>query len=307
MKQIIKNPGNHTNLVNACAEFYRSILILTIFVGALSCDRDKDLKVSAPDFKVLPLETEYTTGDAVKFNFTGNADLIVFYSGEKGNLQMSFSTQCRYGSQQNQLSIWASTRYSGEFTEASLNTDDWTNITNRFIFATNTTLLSSGEQMINDVLDSNNPLYLAFRYVGLAANPATQKNWWFKNFELKFIRPNTSTTVLTQAEAEWTFVNFANNAASAQWDYTTDDRIVFTGQNVTAYSEGWAITKAIDPGEFKITGIPIKAYIDPPLENYEYVYNEQGTYNVKFEAINATGKGMERTVHEMIIRIKSKE
>ena len=58
------------------------LLIVIIAVSILACD--KVLEIQEPDLNIQVDETEYHIGDTVKFEFSGTADFVTFFSGEPG-------------------------------------------------------------------------------------------------------------------------------------------------------------------------------------------------------------------------------
>ena len=282
------------------------ILLLAAAIAAVSCDKDEELKVSAPSFRLLPLAERYTAGEPVRFGFEGDADMLMFYSGEKGDLQMSFSSQCRYGNYAKNVYVMASSDFSGQYTEEAILAATWTDITDRFTFASNTTMLPSGAHSISDIIVPDRPLYLAFRYKGEVAPGASDlSNWWIQDFSVDFIVSGVSSNIAAQVETDWNFVNFEANAPAAGWAWNTDGkRIQFTGQKITTPAEGWAIPTPIDVYELKVPGAPIKAYIDPPIRSYEYTYTEPGTYEIRFEAVNASSLGSAKVVQTATIIVE---
>lgn len=281
----------------------KNLLYLFSLIVLVCTSCDKSMDISAPDFDVTTASTTYKAGDTVKFNFSGNADVITFNSGEKGDLLLSFASQTRYGSQTNQLSLQVSTDFNGKFTEADINAAQWKDISIRFIFSTSTTLLSSGVKSISDLTESGKPLYIAFKYVGQPNTGNTMKNWWVNNLKVDNALAGSTTTVLTQATANWNFVNFAANPTGTVWSSVADGRILFDPKGSLIYTEGWAIAKAIEPDGLKSSPAPIKAMIDPQMSRYDYVFNAPGTYTVTFDAANVNRFEDKRSTKQLTITV----
>ena len=279
-------------------------LLYTLSLILLVCTScDKTMDISTPDFEVTTATTTYKAGDTVKFMFSGNADVITFNSGEKGDLLLSFASQTRFGSQTNQISLQASTDFNGKFTEADVKAATWTDVSGRFIFSTNTTLLSSGVKSISDLAQSGKPLYVAFKYIGQANTTNTMKNWWVNNLKIDNALAGSTTTVLTQATAEWNFVNFAANATGVGWASVADGRILFDPKGSLIYTEGWAIAKSIAPDGLKSSPAPIKAMIDPQMSSYNYIFHSPGTYTVTFDAANVNRFDNKKSTKQLTINV----
>lgn len=282
-------------------------LLLIGMMAIASCDRYEDLKVSQPDFDVYTSSDTYHVGDTVKFIFEGNADLITFYSGEVGDLQLSFASQVRYGSQENQLRVMASSDFKGDYTESGVKSATWDDITDRFLLGVNTTLRPSGVMSITDLVVEGSPLYIAFRYVGEASATATQRNWWVNHFKIDAALPGSLSNIASHTSVDWKFVNFAGNADGAGWGWSADGpggRLLFDPVGSTIYSEGWAIADPVDTEALQPGGVPIKAVIDSQQKEYHYVFNESGTYIATFEAANVTAFEEKKVVRTISINIK---
>lgn len=127
------------------------------------------------------------TTDTASFQFSGNPDLITFYSGETGgryefrnrtsdtstNVQLKFSTATSTATN-GTLSLLVSTNFTGSFDSTGIANAAWTDITNRAKLATGTATVASGTISLADFAAAKKPVYLAFKYV--AAADAVQKN-----------------------------------------------------------------------------------------------------------------------------------
>jgi hypothetical protein len=290
------------------------ILISFSFFLASACTKEE---INTPSFQVSVNKTDFNAGDTVRFRFSGNADYITFYSGERGheyqyrdrtvlpggNVEMSFSTNVQFGSQQGNLQVWASTDFEGVYTPDGVAAANWTEITSRFNFATSTTFTTSGLRSVNDIVQPAKPLFIAFRYVGQAAATATQRTWRVNNLLVKTTFPDgTTNTLANQSTAGWTFVNVANTANT--WAVTGAD-IIFRPNSTLAYSEDWAVTGALTPDKTNPdTGVPIKNYSNNRMDEYSYIFNTPGTYTVTFVAINEEIDGRGDIVRQINIVVQ---
>ncbi len=176
---------------------------LFIWAGCLlifaSCD--KEIGLEAPAVNVTTVSNSVKVGENAVFLFDGNADMISFYSGELYNefefrdrRSIDIAAQPRYvqftssvqgGSQQNQLSVWASIDFQEDYTYAGVNKATWIDITDRFTWGTDATFLNSSLQDITGISDVNKPLYFAFRYI---TEPQLEKGdsrlWYIQNFQV---------------------------------------------------------------------------------------------------------------------------
>lgn len=281
----------------------KNLLYLLSLLVLLCSSCDKTLDISSPDFDVTATSTTFKAGDTAKFILTGHADVITFNSGEKGDLQLSFASQTRFGSQANQISLQVSTDFNGKYTEADVKAATWTDLSSRFTFSPNTTLLASGTKSISDLVQSGKPLYLAFRYTGQANATNNMRNWWINNLSVNSALAGTTTSVILQATADYKFVNFAGNAATVGWTTVADGRIFFEPKGSLVYTEGWAIAKAIEPDGLKSSPAPIKAMIDPDLTAYSYIFYTPGTYTVTFDAANVNRLDSKKVTKQLTITV----
>lgn len=156
------------------------IACLSLFF-LLSCEKEL-LVQQAPDFEVTTTAATYKVGQEVVFKFTGEADMISFYSGQVYNdynfregrvmqfnpegANLSFTSSVQGGTQANQLTVLASSNFNGNYSSlASVKAATWTDITSRFTLGTTATFLASTSKSISDLLVTGKPIYIAFRYV----------------------------------------------------------------------------------------------------------------------------------------------
>lgn len=189
-----------------------------MLIGALlvvSCNKQL-VKLDTPDFDVKADALIYKAGVPIDFNFTGNAHVISFYSGEtlkdyafkdgrvidaKGaGATVEFSSSVQAGTTQaNQLYILASTDFNGDYSSlAKVKAATWTDITSRFALGTSATLLASGKQDISDLAVPGKPIYVAFKYVTKPqATNGLARQWFIQNFAIKSIATLANTASAT--------------------------------------------------------------------------------------------------------------
>jgi len=192
-----------------------------------SCD--KEIVTEAPAFDVKTETITYKVGQEIKFDIKGgDAHVISFYSGEvlhdyalkegrvidvKGaGATMAFQSSVQVGTQANQLTVLASTDFSGDYsTLAKVKAATWKDITSRFKLGTSTAFLASGTIDISDLMLAGKPIYFAFKYVtkpqvanGLA------RQWFIQTFAITSIAKLDNTIALNltdQASAGFRIVD----------------------------------------------------------------------------------------------------
>lgn len=301
--------------------------LLTIASFFAACD--KSMTTSEPSFKINGYKVTNgvdSLGNAVKnvtFSCEGDAKFVSFYSGELfreyafkdgrtlnySSLQMSFTTTVQFGTHPNQLSVMASTDFSGNYTVADVNAATWTNITDRFALATtvgSTTPFPSGTKDISDLKVEGKPLYIGFKY---NFNPAfgTQNNWRIRSLSITGQSNIGLQTLANQANAGWAIINGgpADNPTRSQIETGPVINLRSNGDNVSI-TEAWAVTKGFNTSKANLgpdRPISIKIYVDKPITEYTYQYTSSGEYTVVFVAQNSTIAEQSSVVRTLKIKI----
>lgn len=222
--------------------------ILSIFATAtllVGCDKGFE-KVSEPTLELSTAMTTYFTQEPVVFNIESNANILSFYSGERGNdyayakqeriyegeAFLSFNTAFQAGAQwKNQLEsdpelkilrLFYSTDFSGLYTMEAIEQATWHELTDAFSYptarSTNAKVLSqtteSGVRAVADLIPAeelDGPIYLAFRYKidGYDAdlnNARSRASVMNFNLYTRCEEINATANLATQATAGWQLV-----------------------------------------------------------------------------------------------------
>ncbi len=289
----------------------KKILLLPVLVIVLAACNKKE--AASLNFNVSADKSEIKAGDTVSFTIAGNPEQLTFYSGEKshnyeyrdritadGTPQLSFTSYRQYGTQENTLSLLASSDFSGVYTAAAVNAATWTDITSRAIFSTGTDNTASGIIDLSD-LKSDKPVFLAFRFTG--STVSTQRTWTIKNLVLNNLLPDGNLVAVTSiADAGWVSVNMNNSPRS--WAFTTSQLQFQGGAAAIGDNLGWAITKALY--FTKVTpdrGVALKN-MSTRMDSYQYVYSSEGTFTATFAASNANRYGSNSDVKQLTISVQ---
>lgn len=303
-----------------------------VLIGGLlvSCDSDKvdELKF---DVTVRNNLQEVYVGDEVIFDFGGNPDYIVFYSGENGkkyankdrlnveveSMSLSYTIKQQYtnAAYQNRetMQICISTDFNGVYTAEAIEKATWTKISGtedgRFMVPvcsgkSSETVLDEGD--LSAYKDKK--FYLAFRY----QTPAV--------LDLEYNQPRVDveplalmkkvdggTVVMNNPSKEFGF-NYVFVKGNSQNNFSANDsRLLFQPQNTWKVEvDVWAISQQLDVTAVSPDqGEPIKS-LDMKSPSYSYRYNTPGEYIVTFVALNANMWNSESMVREMKIIVKEK-
>ncbi|QIL38347.1 DUF5017 domain-containing protein [Pedobacter sp. HDW13] len=244
-----------------------SSLIALVFAGC-----KKELAVRDVEFDVLSYNTrqvqtnQFLLGDTINFNFTGNPDMITFYSGTpggryefrnrkeaKGTPLLSFTTSHiqRNQNQPNSLAVLVSNDFAGivNVTRWSLVTRDtlattsniksatWTDITSRATMSPgdNANYISSGSINLEEFAASSKPVYVGFRYKANAGS--IQPRWSIRDFLIKNkLDDGTEYTIANMNLPTAPFTNYGVNSYNPGWSMSRD--------NAVSPLVGWTITSA---------------------------------------------------------------
>lgn len=304
------------------SKYILGLLLSPIF---FSCKKEE---VATPVFDVVTNKVEYNAGDSVVFNFTGEPDLITFYSGEKGKeyqfkdrmnmegavVNLEFSSRVLFGSQENNLSLVASTDFNGTYDSTNIYNATWVPITDRFTLASAAAGANSpapgtpsGKKDITDLVVPGKPLYIAFKYVGEkppAATP-TQRTWRFVSFSLTSTFPDGSLySLLTLTPTNFVPVDVINKVNI--WTYSvqgTTPQYELAPKSTLLPTEDWLITNPVYPTRVSPdAGVAIKDY-SKRLGSYTYYFKEPGEYKVTFVAANTNAKDVVAVTRELTIKV----
>ncbi|MGJ1196065.1 DUF5017 domain-containing protein [Sphingobacterium spiritivorum] len=303
-----------------------TIAILSIFYMN-SCQKDIPQKVS---FEANPDHMEIGLQDSVTFTYTGYADLISFYSGEKGreyqyrdrtemeglSMELSIASRVLYGSQEKNVKLMYSTAFSGNYSAAGIKEEEWTDISDKFTWSTAAvpngiaaTTTASGPADLSSLLVPGKPIYFAYRYESQAATSAATggRSWRLPVFDLATKTPEGTRAVLaTVRTAGWKIVPVLTGVNKASyWTISSSDPYLFFTPNSTLEPHiHWVITAPFAPTSVKPDKPLVqKAMIDPMPQRLTYRFTAPGTYKVTFVAQNVNYKGEETSVKQFDIKV----
>jgi hypothetical protein len=232
------------------------IIITALLFASIACNKQTDVKPVTFDVSSTKLmgtpATSFSSTDTVNFAFTGNPDIITFYSGEIGKKyenkdrvtaagipQLQFSTIRANGVQTSSLAVMVSSDFKGivanmiygvftrdtATTNANIAAATWTDITSRATLSTGgTTAVPSGLIDLSDFATQGKPVYVAFKYV--ASVGSIQNKWTISALSLNNVLPDGSAYTIASLNGPITAI---------------------TNYGVTTYGPGWAVS--FDPAK----------------------------------------------------------
>ena len=316
----------------------RKLYILTAALAlAVGCAHDV---VEEVDFHVtLDPANTYVPGEKVVFNFTGNADNIVFYSGEQGSeyqyhnrysipaeniesAQLSLDILSQYG-KAGALEVWVTDKFDGlwgdngaedrKILESLASSDmsaDWTKLAYTDPGSGGTVSLTQ------DIASLKDNFCIAFHWNPIYDGKNSQRTYKV-NGEIALGVKDMGESKMTLSNLDFTAV-MMNPERDAYITGTKNGTIIlddsvyslfFKGCGASEFNyalDGWAVSKprALNKIE-NDKGLVIKN-TQNYMNSYEYVWNEPGTYEVAFVVTNSNYAGAYEYVKKMTVTIIDK-
>lgn len=312
--------------------------ILILLSGVLlmaSCQHDVVYEV---DYNVtLDPANTYYAGDPVKFNFEGNVDNLLFYSGETGSqyqykdrrevaleeiesatLKVDYFAQYGNGGA---LKVWVTDEFeglTGESAQADTalfkpivrgGMEGWTQLTY------NEGASGKWTYQEYDITD-----YISNFAIGLnwcpATHTATQRTYWVNvnlDIQLKGVAPismrlgDLGPKILMLNEELDPYHNNKGNGSMRFEPAKADVIMQGVGANVLKYAlNGWVLTTPQPLTRVANDKGTVIKNLQNYLYEYEYVWDEPGTYHVVFVGRNENYLSASEEKHEFTITILEK-
>ena len=284
-------------------------------IGSLSIQSCKK-GVENVNFDINYEQKTYAVGEPIKFNVTGGAELITFYSGEvgreykyrerfqvDGKASLEFTSSKLYAPLDAPISLLVSTNFNGTYDVESLQKATWTDISDRTTFsATGGVDVNSGIIDLSDFQQPNVPVYVAFRYnnpgVAYYAAQYVMKNFLIVNK----INDGSTATVETSTSLDWGPISVTGVRA---WAYSTTQVSFWGGTANTEPNEDWLVSKPLLLDRVQRSlGVNVKNNPTSKLATYEFAgFSKPGTYTVTFEGINSNVDKIKKEIKEFTITV----
>jgi len=288
------------------------LFVIASFMWMTSCDNG--IEVTAPTFDVKTEKLSYKKEDTVRFIFSGDAEYITFYAGDKGAEYrhrfrtqvadakpiLNFNSNGRYGPPERNLSLLIATDFTGTMNTENIQKANWQDISDRVNFSTGT-VVPSGDIDLSDFV-SFPQIHLAFKYVGIGNTAQAQKTWTITDFVLNTYDVDDNTYPIVRSLSEGGWLQHSVEGDTRVWRITAAD--LWLGANANEPSnEDWVITKALNLASINPdNGVAIKT-LTSTVEPLSHVYTEAGDYVVTFIAKNQSIYGEQEVVREIHLSI----
>src|SRR5690606_22255997 len=216
----------------------------TIFLSACQKDVLEEL-----DINVTTPAQVYSVDDSVEFFIEGDADMITFYSGENGseyrykdrteieggNIELNMEPMVLYGIQEKNLSLMMSTNFNGDYSKGGIEQAVWIDISDRFTWSTSAaggvgTRVISDYASVQDLLESQKPLYFALKYRGnkSTTGSAQQRTWRVYQFNVQNrFSEELIVPVMKRTEANWTEVTLMDESQPNKGKWLSDGTMTY--------------------------------------------------------------------------------
>lgn len=312
----------------------RLYLLFIAFALAVSCKQEVVYEIN---YSVsLDKSNSYEAGKPVRFNFSGDVDNIVFYSGETGHryefrdryevdgsavrkAALNIDYQARYGDA-GAMEVYISKDFAGlagndaEADKAAVksmvegNMAGWERLDYQEGASQKWT---SQEYDVNEYMNS---FSIAFHWCPKDFT-RIQRTYWINGditLDLEGMNPSTIdfsgldfVTVMMNDEIEDPYMK-NNGNGSIILNKPTTATLFFQGiaaNKLTYALDGWAISQPTPLNKVENDkGVAIKN-LQNYLHSYDYIWTEPGTYTVTFVGTNSNYAGASQKIQEMTITI----
>jgi hypothetical protein len=278
----------------------------------------RKLEVAAPGFDVSLPATTFKVGDTVRFAFSGQADNIIFYSGEPGFSyqykdrtfadgipQLQFTSYLQNRGEANTLQLLVSTDFNGAYDTAGIQRATWTDITSQAVLSTGADRTPSGIIDLSAFAKQQKPVYIALRYQGYYSDSLKQPTWSIRSFDIKHVLPDKVSTIVATNQVGWAAFDLKNPTVA--WEVPTSGQVVINGTIANSTKEDnddWLISRAFDLRTvIRDAGVSIRDLGSATIDSYYYIYKKPGTYTLTFVAFNHSIDEHREVIKEFTIEV----
>lgn len=269
----------------------RIILAVAATLSLAACEQE----ANDATLTVTLGQPTYKAGEPVTFNISGDADNIVFFSGEPGHeydlrnreyadndLMVDFVSYTDYVNYVHpNFRILISSDFNGIYDAENLKQATWIDVTDRFQLPTVTsTNTPSGTVNLKEfVSDANDALfYIALRYFDIDNTPVRNR-WVVRSMNIKKVSPEGAETLFADIKtAGWQNVILSGKS---KWTLP-GTQLLATGNVSTSDKDFWAVSKGYNLRSAEPSTGTVLKNISTTMSAYEYTYDTPGTYEAVF-------------------------
>ncbi len=268
---------------------FRFIYAAVAALALTACENE------APEASMtVTVEGACKAGEPVTFKIDGDAENIVFYSGEPGHvfglrdrvsadndLNVSFVsyTDQSTGVHPN-FQVLVSSDFNGVYEPADVSAATWTDVTSQFTLPSQTgqNTPSGNVNLKRYVKSDGDLLYIAFRYFDL--NGVGERNRWVvRSINIEKVSPEGAENTLADIKtAGWKNVIMSGDK---QWTLP-GSQLLAAGNAATSDKDFWAISTGFNVRSSEpSTGTVIKSLAND-ISEFTYTYEKPGVYEAVF-------------------------
>ncbi len=286
--------------------------------------------VEAPVFTVSTEKSTYSVGETIKFNIGGSVDMINFYDGTIGNdvnfrdqeriydmsPSLSFNIAKFSGDNEENAELLYTTDFNEDYTFENLQTVNWTNISDLFtippIVGSTSSFSYGGKVDISSFLEEGKPIYFAWYCKTNESSKRTRLQ--VKDFNVNGdVLSNSDLSGVLYSQDKLGFQWGLNEAAATQVSnipQITSSLIYWDGifdNSLGPLKEGYAVSGPIIIPEQINLGKDKPRIIKSIAENlndYSYVFDKAGEYEVAFVGYNVNFNGRKEVIKKIKLIIE---
>ena len=272
----------------------------------------------------------------VVFTFSGNAEIISFYNGDKGHeyskrnltqtpvsdidsCYLSFTNKPQFGTIPGTLKLYLSTSFKGLVVNnkatdslAVLN-ENWINLSDSCNISTVSNITNNSKISLLNYINSK--ITLAFLYKTID-NTAIQPTWQIGNLKITVRDKKGIITSFSANDIGFNALDMLNSTTpysgaggTGIWDLTSISaassvmKIVYSSIGQPLNNDWIVSNPKIVTSRIADTGIAVKG-LSNRVDVFQYAFTKPGVYNVGFQAINQNYSWYSETGKTMIIKVK---
>lgn len=272
----------------------------------------------------------------VNFTFSGNAEIITFYSGEPGHeyskryltqtplsdidsCYLSFTNQPQFGNIPGTLKVYLSNTFPGlnlgtkSTDSTAVVNENWINLSDSANLSTTNNVQSRSIIQLRSYVNSK--ITFAFHYK-TTDNTAIQPTWQIGNLKV-FVRDRKGiTTYLSANDLGFNALNMFSTTnpysvagGAGVWDLTNVAsvssvmKIIFSSAGAPLNDDWLISTPMIVTKRTPDTGFFVRS-VATSVSSYQYTFKTPGVYTIGFQAINQNFEYSSETGQTKIIKVQ---